>query len=110
MYAGSRKLTGLGNTMAMFGKLELPGWFGGFIGVAEVLGGIGLLVPRTVRTAALGLSIIMLGAVFMHTAKTPGGLANGMPAVVLLVLRSRTAANTAAQEPPQTSERQAAGR
>lgn len=110
MYAGSRKLTGLGNTMAMFGKLELPGWFGGFIGVAEVLGGIGLLVPRTVRPAALGLSIIMLGAVFMHTAKTPGGLANGMPAVVLLVLRSRTAANTAAQEPPQTSERPAAGR
>ncbi|MBU6122643.1 DoxX family protein [Hymenobacter siberiensis] len=103
IYAGSQKLMGLDGTMAMFGNLGLPGWFGGFIGVAEVLGGIGLLVPRTVRPAALGLIVIMLGAVFMHATKIPGGLANGIPAIVtlvllviVLVLRSRTAARAAA--------------
>lgn len=102
IYAGSQKLMALDGTMAMFGKLGLPGWFGGFIGVAEVLGGIGLLVPRMVRPAALGLIVIMLGAVFMHATKIPGGLANGTPAmvtlvllVVVLVLRSRNAARVA---------------
>ncbi|MET4076196.1 DoxX family protein [Hymenobacter sp. UYCo722] len=99
VYGGSQKLLNLDGTMAMFGQLGLPGWFGGFIGVAELLGGIGLLVPRTVRPAAMGLIIIMIGAVFMHATKIPGGLANGVPAivslvllVVVLVLRSRTEA------------------
>ena len=62
-------------------------------------GGVGLLVPRTVRPAAMGLIVIMIGAVFMHATKIPGGLAKGVPAIVLLVLlvvvlalRSRTAA------------------
>ncbi|GAA4030918.1 hypothetical protein GCM10022409_13940 [Hymenobacter glaciei] len=97
IYGGSKKLLNLDGTMTMFGQLGLPGWFGGFIGVAELLGGIGLLIPRTVRLAAIGLIIIMLGAVFMHATKIPGGLANGVPAivslvllVVVLVLRSRT--------------------
>lgn len=89
----------LDSTMGIFGSLGLPGWFGGFIGGAELLGGIGLLIPRLVRPAALGLIVIMLGAVFMHATKIPGGLANGVPAlvslallVVLLALRSRPGA------------------
>ena len=101
IWGGSQKLLHLDSTMGMFGQLGLPGWFGGFIGVAELLGGIGLLVPRTVRPAAMGLIIIMIGAIFMHATKIPGGLANGVPAivsllllVVVLVLRSRTAART----------------
>ncbi|MBJ6108059.1 DoxX family protein [Hymenobacter sp. BT523] len=86
IYGGFSKLMQLDATMKMFGSLGLPGWFGGFIGVAELLGGIGLLVPRTVRPAALGLIVIMLGAVFMHATKIPGGLAKGVPAIVALVL------------------------
>ncbi|MBD2722028.1 DoxX family protein [Hymenobacter armeniacus] len=86
IYGGFSKLMQLDATMKMFGSLGLPGWFGGFIGGAELLGGIGLLVPRTVRPAALGLIVIMLGAVFMHATKIPGGLANGVPAIVALVL------------------------
>lgn len=89
----------LDSTMGIFGSLGLPGWFGGFIGGAELLGGIGLLIPRLVRPAALGLIVIMLGAVFMHATKIPGGLDNGVPAlvslallVVLLALRSRPGA------------------
>ena len=53
------------------------------------------------RLAALVLILIMLGALFMHATKIPGGLAKGGPAivallllVVVLVLRSRTTART----------------
>ena len=69
-----------------FVGMGLPGWFAYLIGASELLGGIGLLIPRTVRLAALGLIIIMIGAVVLHATKIPGGLANGVPAIVFLVL------------------------
>ena len=54
----------------MAGPVELPGWFLRFIGVAETLGGIGLILPSVLRIkpgltplAAAGLVIIMIGAV-----------------------------------------------
>ena len=59
---------------------------GTLVAVAELLGGIGLLIPRTVRPAALGLIVIMIGAVVMHATKIPGGLAGGTAAIVCLVL------------------------
>ena len=47
----------------------MPGWFLHFIGVAEVLGGLGLVLPGLFRIgtgltplAAAGLAIIMIGA------------------------------------------------
>ena len=67
-------------------SLGLPGWFSYLISASELLGGIGLLLPRTVRLAALGLVVIMIGAVVMHATKIPGGLANGIPAIAFLVL------------------------
>ena len=58
------------------GPLPLPGLFVRFIGVAEVLGAIGLILPGLLRIrpgltqlAAAGLVIIMVGA----TALTLGG-------------------------------------
>jgi putative oxidoreductase len=99
IYSGGHKLMDLAGTTQMFESMGMPGWFAGLIGGAELLGGIGLLVPRTVRLAAMGLIIIMIGAVFMHATKIPGGLAKGVPAMVcllllvaVLVLRSRTEA------------------
>jgi hypothetical protein len=54
---------------AMAGPVALPGLFLRFIGVAETLGAIGLIVPGLVRIhqeltplAATGLVIIMIGA------------------------------------------------
>jgi hypothetical protein len=48
----------------------IPGWFIRFIGVAEVLGAIGLILPGLLRIrpgltplAAAGLAVIMVGAV-----------------------------------------------
>lgn len=51
------------------GPVELPGMFIRFIGIAEVAGGLGLILPGIFRIkteltplAALGLVIIMIGA------------------------------------------------
>jgi uncharacterized membrane protein YphA (DoxX/SURF4 family) len=50
-------------------QMPMPGWFLRFIGVAEVLGGLGLVLPWLLRIrpgltplAAAGLLIIMVGA------------------------------------------------
>ena len=84
--SGFKKLSDLPATIGMFGSLGLPGWMAYVIGGGELLGGIGLLVPRTVRPAAMGLIIIMLGAVVMHLTKIPGGIGKGVPAIVLMLL------------------------
>ena len=67
LFAGSTKL--VLPLEALKGPVELPGLFVRFIGVAEVLGAIGLILPgllhiRTSLTplAAAGLLIIMIGA------------------------------------------------
>jgi hypothetical protein len=51
-------------------ELGIPGWFLKFIGLCELLGGLGLVLPGLFRRqqyltplAAIGLTIIMIGAV-----------------------------------------------
>ena len=83
--AGFDKLRNLDGTLKMFGGLGLPAVLGAVVGAAELLGGIGLLVPRTVRPAAIGLIIIMIGALVMHATKIPGGIAGGAFAGALLL-------------------------
>ena len=57
---------------ALKGPIDFPGWFMRFIGVAETLGGLGLILPGVFRIApwltplaAAGLVIIMMGAVYV---------------------------------------------
>ena len=54
--------------------IVLPGWFIRFIGAVEVLGALGLILPGVLRRhqhliplAALGLTIVMIGAVVVTT-------------------------------------------
>jgi hypothetical protein len=68
LFAGGAKLVLPLDQMA--GPVALPGWFLRFLGVAEVLGAFGLVLPGLLRIrpgltplAAAGLVIIMLGAV-----------------------------------------------
>ena len=84
--SGFMKLYHAPETVAMFGSMGMPAALAYVIGGAELLGGIGLLLPQTVRPAALGLIVVMIGAVVMHATKIPGGLAKGVPAIVLLIL------------------------
>ena len=72
LFAGSTKLILPIDVLASMGspnQIALPGWFIRFIGVCEVLGAIGLILPRLLRIrprltalAAVGLVIIMIGA------------------------------------------------
>jgi hypothetical protein len=67
LFAGVMKLVMPLEQMA--GPVAFPGWFLRFIGVAETLGGVGLILPGLLRIrpgltplAAAGLVIIMIGA------------------------------------------------
>jgi DoxX-like family len=74
LFAGGVKL--ILPIAAMAKQVALPGWFLHFIGVAEVLGGIGLVLPGITRIrtgltslAASGLVIIMIGATWITAAQ-----------------------------------------
>ena len=57
------KLTGDAKFVEIFDMVGLGQWLRYFVGVAELAGGIGLLIPRLAGLAALGLSCITVGAV-----------------------------------------------
>ena len=83
--AGAAKLANAEQASAQAAELGLPGWFMLFIGVCEVAGAIGLWVPRCVIAAAVGLGIIMVGAVgsLLRASHPVGEL---VPALVFLAL------------------------
>src|SRR5688572_27843951 len=64
---------------ANFQKFGYSDGFRIFIGIAEMAGGIGLLVPGLSTWAALGLVVIMAGAVYTHVMV---GINIAFPAVV----------------------------
>jgi uncharacterized membrane protein YphA (DoxX/SURF4 family) len=72
-------------------QIALPGWFLHFIGAAEILGAIGLILPGILRIrveltplAAAGLSIIMFGATWITLAGGQGAAAI-IPVIVALL-------------------------
>ena len=86
LFAGSMKL--ILPIEAMAGPVSLPGWFLRFIGVAEVTGAIGLILPwltriqpRLTPVAASGLVIIMSGATVITVIGGPAATAT-VPFVV----------------------------
>ena len=66
LLSASGKLMGGEGVVAMFRNWGLPDGFHLVIGVLELLGGIGLLIPRLAVWSALGLIGIMLGATGTH--------------------------------------------
>jgi hypothetical protein len=75
-------------------QVSLPGWFVRFLGVAEVLGAIGLILPGLLRIrlgltplAAFGLVVIMIGATVLTLAGVvPGGVALALIPLVVGLL------------------------
>lgn len=72
--------------------IEFPVLFIRFIGVCEVLGGLGLVLPGVFKRrqsliplAAVGLLIIMIGAT-VTTAMSGGGLTTLIPLVLAVLL------------------------
>lgn len=69
LFAGGMKLVMPSEELIQQMPLPLPGWFMRFIGVVEILGGIGLIVPwltgirpGLTPLAAAGLVLLMIGA------------------------------------------------
>jgi hypothetical protein len=86
LFAGGTKL--VLPVEEMTGQMELPGLFLRFIGVCEVLGALGLILPGLLRLrpgltplAAAGLVVIMVGATMLTLAS--GAL---IPALLPLVV------------------------
>ena len=94
LFAGGTKLVIPPDVLASMGspnQIPLPGWFVRFIGVCEVLGALGLILPGLLRIkpwltplAALGLVIIMIGATAL-TMAADGVAAGVVPLVVGLL-------------------------
>ncbi|HEV8397402.1 MAG TPA: DoxX family protein [Vicinamibacterales bacterium] len=89
LFAGSMKL--ILPIEAMAGPVSLPGWFLRFIGVAEVTGAVGLILPWLMRiqprltpVAASGLVVIMSGATVITVIGGPAATA-AVPFVVGLL-------------------------
>jgi uncharacterized membrane protein YphA (DoxX/SURF4 family) len=87
LFAGGMKLVVPLEVMMEQMPLALPGWFLWFIGVAEVLGAIGLILPGLLgirmglTPLAAGLVIIMIGATLVTLAGGDVG-----PALIPLVV------------------------
>jgi uncharacterized membrane protein YphA (DoxX/SURF4 family) len=94
LFAGGTKLYFSPDVLAAMGppnQVHLPGLFLKFIGVCEVLGGLGLILPGLFKIrpqltsfAAAGLLIIMIGAVVVTIAGP--GVGPAVPAVVIGLL------------------------
>jgi uncharacterized membrane protein YphA (DoxX/SURF4 family) len=56
----------------MFTHWGYPAWFATLIGILELTGAVGLLIPRITRYAILGLTVIMFGAAYTHLANHEG--------------------------------------
>jgi uncharacterized membrane protein YphA (DoxX/SURF4 family) len=95
LFAGGTKLVLSPEAMAAMGspnQIILPGLLIKFIGVCEVLGALGLILPGLLRIrtgltalAAAGLTIIMLGATVITAAGDGVKMAIG-PFVICLIL------------------------
>ena len=94
LFAGGMKLVMSNEALVAMGppnQIIFPGGFMKFIGVVEVLGGLGLLLPGIFRRqqyltplAAVGLLILMIGAVIVTFI--PQGIAGAIPALVIGLL------------------------
>ena len=94
LFAGGTKLIMSAEALsqpATPNQVMLPVWFIRFIGVFEFLGGLGLLLPGLLKTrqyltplAALGLAIIMIGAVVFTVIG--GAIPVALVNVVILLL------------------------
>ncbi|SFS95873.1 DoxX family protein [Saccharopolyspora flava] len=63
VFASVPKLLGDPVAIQMFDLIGFGQWFRYFTGAVELLGAIGLLIPRLCGLAAIGLALVMVGAV-----------------------------------------------
>ena len=82
---GFGKLMSDPEVVANFTRWGMPNKMYLVIGFFEVLGAIGLLIPRLSELAATGLIVIMIGALFTHLTHNEVGMAV-VPLVIIVLL------------------------
>ncbi|MFQ5697759.1 MAG: DoxX family protein [Myxococcota bacterium] len=101
---GPAKVMGAEKMVEGFRAWGYPDAFRIFIGLCEIAGGIGLLIPRLATWAALGLACVMAGAAYTHlhhgvpNAWFPGLLLLALLAIAYL-RRGRALFSSRADEP-----------
>ncbi|MFE1439653.1 DoxX family protein [Streptomyces sp. NPDC058739] len=94
--AGSAKLLGSQEMVDAFDEIGRGQWLRYFVGVVEIAGVLGLLVPRLMGLAALGLTTLMICAivtnVVMDDLSLMDGIAFTLSVSVAWLRRDRTKA------------------
>lgn len=85
LISASGKLTADPLQLMGFELMGLGGWGMYFVGTAEVLGAVALLIPRLAGVSALALVALMIGAVVL-TAVFAGVAPAAIPATVLVLV------------------------
>ena len=88
-FAGIPKVMGQEQAVQGFHQAGYSDGFRLFIGSAELAGAVGLLVPRLRFWAAVGLMLVMIGAVVTHARMHD--MAHAAPAVISFVLLASVA-------------------
>jgi len=93
--SGAGKLAGGSNLGERAREYRYSGGFLAFVAVAELVGALGLAAGFWLHSvaplAAVGLAILMAGAVYTHILRAHDPAPKALPAVVLLVLLMVTA-------------------
>ncbi|MDA2814478.1 DoxX family protein [Nocardiopsis sp. RSe5-2] len=63
---GFGKVAGWPDFITTFENIGAGQWLRYFVGVAELAGGIGVLIPRLAGLAASGLTLVVVGAALTH--------------------------------------------
>ena len=79
------KLFGEANAVQSFEDMGAAPWFRYFVGLVELAGGIGLLVPRLAGLAAVGLALLMVGAAITQAFILDGGALVITPVVLFFL-------------------------
>jgi putative oxidoreductase len=89
--AGSGKLLGSADMIALFDAVGIGQWFRYVTGLLEVLGALLLIVPRTTAFGAVLLACVMAGAVVAHLTvlHTPPTAPLVLFALTALIARGR---------------------
>ena len=83
VFASSGKLMSQPEAVEAFENIGAP-WLRWVIGICELAGGIGILLPQTAALAALCLALVMVGAMVMHVLVL--GVSSMAPAVIAFAL------------------------
>ncbi|WP_026931448.1 DoxX family protein [Glycomyces tenuis] len=80
------KLFGQSDAVEGFEVLGAGDWFRILIGVLELAGGIGLVVPRLSGLAAIGLGLLMIGAAYTNAFIVDGYWPVATPLILLVIV------------------------